>query len=79
MQILNDLFSYKQVILSCKFCQQFKYMEVLLSSWMSMWYLNMLGMWIEVLNHFENLLMQGMDFEIFMILSMSNILIVLCA
>ena len=46
---------------------------------MSMWYLNMLGMWIEVLNHFENLLMQGMDFEIFMILSMSNILIVLCA
>ena len=31
---------------------------------MSMWYLNMLGTWIEVLNHFENLLMQGMDFEI---------------
>ena len=33
----------------------------------------------EVSNHFENLLMYGMDFEIFMILSMSNILIVLCA
>ena len=33
----------------------------------------------EVLNHFENLLMQGMDFEIFVILSMSNILIVLCS
>ena len=37
------------------------------------------GIWNEVLNHFENSLMQGMDFEIFMILSMSNILIVLCA
>ena len=37
------------------------------------------GTWNEVLNHFENLLMSVMDFEIFMILSMSNILIVLCA
>ena len=46
---------------------------------MSPWYLNMLGTWIEVLNHFESLLMQRMDFEIFMILRMSNILIVLCA
>ena len=34
------------------------------------------GTWIEVLNQFENLLMLVMDFEIFMILSMSNILIV---
>ena len=53
----NDLFSYKQVIISCEFGQHFKYLEVLLSSWMSLWYLNMLGTWIEVLNHFENLLM----------------------
>ena len=53
----SDLFSYKQVIISCEFCQHFKYLEVLLSSWMSLWYLNMLGTWIEVLNHFENLLM----------------------
>ena len=41
---------------------------------MSLWYLNMFGTGIEVLNHFENLLI-----EIFMILSMSNILIVLYA
>ena len=53
----NDLFSYKQVIISCEFGQHFKYLEVLLSSWMCMWYLNMFGTWIEVLNHFENLLM----------------------
>ena len=46
----------KQVIISCEFCQHFKYLEVLLSSWMSLWYLNMLGNGIEVLNHFENLL-----------------------
>ena len=52
----NDMFSYKQVIISRDFCQHFKYFEVLLSSWMSLWYLNMLGTWIEVLNHFENLL-----------------------
>ena len=46
----------KQVIISCEFCQHFKYLEVLLSSWMSLWYLNILGTWIEVLNLFENLL-----------------------
>ena len=39
-----------------EFCQHFKYLEVLLSSWMSMWYLNILGTWIEALNRFENLL-----------------------
>ena len=49
----NDLFSYKQFIISCEFCQHFKYLEVLLSSWMILWYLNILGTWIEVLNHFE--------------------------
>ena len=31
---------------------------------MSLWYLNMLGLWIEVLNHFENLLFKERDFEI---------------
>ena len=46
----------KQVIISCEFCQHFKYLEVLPSSWMSLWYLNILGTWIEVLNRFENLL-----------------------
>ena len=46
----------KQVIISCEFYQHFKYLEVLLSSWMSLWYLNILGTWIEVLNRSENLL-----------------------
>ena len=49
-------FHIKQVIISCEFCQHFKYLEVLLSFWMSLWYLNILGTWIEVLNRFENLL-----------------------
>ena len=49
-------FHIKQVIISCEFCQQFKYLEVLLGSWMSLWYLNILGTWIEVLNCLENLL-----------------------
>ena len=49
-------FHIKQVIISCEFCQHFKYLEVLLSSWMSLWYLNFLGTCIEVLNRFENLL-----------------------
>ena len=49
-------FQIKQVIISCEFCQHFKYLEVLLSSWMSLWYLNILGTWIEGLNRFENLL-----------------------
>ena len=49
-------FHIKQVVISCEFCQQFKYLEVLLSSWMSLWYLNILGTWIEVLNRFESLL-----------------------
>ena len=58
------MFSYKQVIISCEFCQHFKHMEVLLSSWMSLSYLNMLGTWIEVLNHFENLLFYERNFAI---------------
>ena len=43
----------KQVIISCEFCQHFNCLEVVLSSWMSLWYLNILGMWIEVVNHLE--------------------------
>ena len=32
---------------------------------MSLWYLNILGTWIEVVNHFENLLiLKKMDLEI---------------
>ena len=46
----------KQVIISCEFCQHFNCSEVVLSSWMSLWHLNILGTWIEVLNQFENLL-----------------------
>ena len=46
----------KQVIISCEFCQHFNYLEVLLSSWMSLWYLDILGTWIEVLNPLEDLL-----------------------
>ena len=38
----------KQVIISCEFCQHFNYLEVLPSSSMSLWYLDILGTWIEV-------------------------------
>ena len=31
---------------------------------MSLWYVNMFGMWIEVLNHLKNLLFLERDFEI---------------
>ena len=31
---------------------------------MSMWYTNILGTWIEVLNRFENLLFKERDFEV---------------
>ena len=37
----------KQVIISCEFCQHFNCLEVVLSSWMSLWYWNILGTWIE--------------------------------
>ena len=36
----------KQVIISCEFCQHFNCLEVVLGSWMSLWYLDVLGMWI---------------------------------
>ena len=42
MHEYNYLFLYKQVIISCEFCQHFKYLEILLSSWINLWYLNML-------------------------------------
>ena len=38
----NYLLLYKQVIISCEFCQHFKYLEILLSSWINLWYLNIL-------------------------------------
>ena len=45
----------KQVIISCEFCQHFNSLEVVLSSWMSLWYFNILGTWIEVVNHLKKL------------------------
>ena len=42
MRKYNYLFLYKQVIISCGFCQHFKYLEILLSSWINLWYLNIL-------------------------------------
>ena len=35
--------SIKQVIISCEFCQHFHCLEVVLVSWMIMWYLDILG------------------------------------
>ena len=34
----------KQVIISCEFCQHFHCLEVVLVSWMILWYLDILGM-----------------------------------
>ena len=34
----------KQVIISCELCQHFHCLEVVLVSWMIMWYLDILGM-----------------------------------
>ena len=42
MHKYNYLFLYKQVIFSCGFCQHFKYLEILLSTWINLWYLNIL-------------------------------------
>ena len=36
------LFLYKQVIISCGFCQHLKCLKILLSSWINLWYLNIL-------------------------------------
>ena len=33
----------KQVIISCEFCQHFYCLEVVLSSWMILWYIEYLG------------------------------------
>ena len=38
----NYPFLYKQVIISCEFSQHFKYLEILLSSWINLWYLSIL-------------------------------------
>ena len=55
----------KQLIISYEFCQHFNCLEVVLSSWMSLWYLNILGTWIEVVNHLGKLLFKKkMDLEI---------------
>ena len=40
MHKYNYLFLYKQVIIPCEFCPHFKYEEILLSSWINLWYLN---------------------------------------
>ena len=42
MHKYNYLFLYKQVIISCGFYQHFKYLEILLSTWINLWYLNFL-------------------------------------
>ena len=42
MHKYNYLFLYKEVIISCEFCQHFKYLEILLISWINLWYLNIL-------------------------------------
>ena len=55
----------KQVIISCEFCQHFKCLEVVLGSWMSLWYLDILGYVDWVLNPLEQLLFCEMDFEIY--------------
>ena len=54
----------KQVIISCEFCQHFNCLEVVLGSWLSLWYLNILSTWIDVVNHLEKLLFLKMDLEI---------------
>ena len=61
-----DYRSYiKQVIISCEFCQHFHCLEVVLVSWMSLWYLDILGHVYWVLNPLEKLLFYEMDFEIY--------------
>ena len=58
-------FHIKQVIISCEFRQHFNYLKVLLCSWMSLWCLDILGTWIEVVNYLEKLLFKKkMDLEI---------------
>ena len=54
----------KQVIISCEFCQHFNCLKVVLGSWLSLWYLNILSTRIDVVNHLEKLLFLKMDLEI---------------
>ena len=43
-------FHIKQVIISCEFCQHFKYLEVLQCSWICEWFmfLNDLGYYVDI-------------------------------
>ena len=61
-----DYRSYiKQVIISCEFCQLFHCLEVVLVSWMILWYLDILGHVDWVLKPLKKLLFYEMDFEIY--------------
>ena len=61
-----DYRSYiKQVIISCEFYQYFHCLEVVLVSWMILWYLDILGHVDWVLNPLEKLLFYEMNFEIY--------------
>ena len=61
-----DYRSYiKQVIISCEFCQHLHCLEVVLFSWMSLKYLDILGHVDWVLNPLEKLLFHERDFEIY--------------
>ena len=55
----------KQVIISCEFCQHFHYFEVVLVSWMILWYLDILGQVDWVLNLLEKILFMKWIFEIY--------------
>ena len=55
----------KQVIISCEFCQHFHCLEVVLVSWMILWYLDILGQVDWVLNLLEKLLFMKWIFEIY--------------
>ena len=63
-----DYRSYiKQVIILCEFCQLLHCLEVVLVSWMILWYLDILGHVDWVLNPLEKLLFYEMDFEIYVL------------
>ena len=56
MHKYNYLFLYKQVIISYEFCQHFNYLEIFTDFMDKFVVFKYFGTWIEVLNHFENLL-----------------------
>ena len=56
MHKYNYLFLYKQVIISCEFCQHFNYLEIFTEFMDKFVVFKFFGTCIEVLNHFENLL-----------------------